>query len=122
MNVANVDEKSMGPMTMAMPRTEPMAPWSSPCSEGETCWVIIDWDAGPASPHRQLIGTAAKKTMLVCAHPKSAKPRAPRRRPAKRVRRSPRRLTVGPTMAADTIIEQMPTRARELPTVRWLQP
>ena len=50
---------------MARLRTEPMAPWSSPCSEGETRWVIIDWDAGPASAHRQLMGMARRKSSPV---------------------------------------------------------
>src|SRR5207244_12043765 len=46
MKRANVPENIPGPITMAMPRSEPSAPCSSPCSEGETRCVMSDCEGG----------------------------------------------------------------------------
>src|SRR3989441_1512890 len=74
MKRANVPENIPGPITMAMPRSEPSAPCSSPCSEGETRSVMSDCEGGPASDHRQLIGMAAMKIHPLAAQPERANP------------------------------------------------
>ena len=118
MNVAKVTAKMPGPTSMAMLRTDPSAPCSSPCSDGETRWVIIDCDGGPANPHRQLIGIASRKSQVCRAQPKITNPIAPRSSPAKSVRRSPNRATTGPTTTAEVSIDETPTRASEPPIAR----
>ena len=42
MKKANVSENIPGPINMAIPRSDAIAPCSSPCSEGDTRRVISD--------------------------------------------------------------------------------
>ncbi len=122
MNAAKTRENSPGPTSMAMLRTDPSAPCSSPCSEAETRCVIIDCEEGPASDHRPLTGMAARKSQPTVAPPKSTKPSAPRSSPERRARRSPNRATTGPTTPAEMAIELMPTMASERPIFCSFQP
>src|SRR6266481_5328141 len=103
------------PDTTALRRSDPRAPCSSPCSDGETRWVMSDCDGGVASAQSAFTGIATRKAQPAGAHPNMAKPSAPKNMPANNARRSPKRLTTGPTRSAEVSMEAMPTTASDVP-------
>src|SRR5882724_5736546 len=121
MKKANVSENSPGPISMAMPRSDAMAPCNSPCSEAETRRVISDCDVDPASDQSELTGIASRNIQVELAHPYIANPAAAKNNPVSSARRSPSQFTIGPTSPPDMMIEVIPTTASEMPTMRSFQ-
>ena len=61
--------KSAGPIIPVMACIEETAPWSLPCSEGSTRWLMSDCAEGPAKPHSAITGMPARKTAPTGATP-----------------------------------------------------
>src|SRR6267143_1629552 len=75
----------------------------------------MDCDGGPARDHKALTAIAAMNTQPTAAQPNRKNPVAPNTSPANNDRRSPNRLTAGPTRTAEVSIEVMPTTASDPP-------
>ena len=122
MNAAKVVVNNPGPIIPVMPRSEPMAPWSRPCSVGFTRRDMIDCVGGLANPHSEPSGTASQNIHGCVASPYNVNPNAPHTDPARIAPRSPTQASTFLMSTVCTRAEQTPALPSIRPTVRSLRP